>query len=312
MTYTRPAASAKGPARGHTVSSARACTHALRAGGDEHWTAVLPRGRAALELGGLAQDRIRDSSKSPAGAASPGSGVQRYVEDRPTAEARAPNATCRPHGTAGGLGRVDRLDEPTAELSSLTTRPGVISRGPTTSGVPRASPRTRSRTRGTLRRDCHLVELHHLPSGRVVAWRHTDEAAPGTCGRGGGDRRRTSPTPRRAWRPGTPATAAFLSPPGPTARGAGTCGARSAGQAISPRPRAVGRLAAMPFRRAWRASTRLPGSTVCRADASERAPLGGRNGPTRAARMRPVRLPPRVCEGRTSRALDGGPVRRFR
>jgi hypothetical protein len=27
-----------------------------------------------------------------------------------------------------------------------------------------------------LRRDCHRVELHHLPSGQVLAWEHTDES----------------------------------------------------------------------------------------------------------------------------------------
>jgi RecB family exonuclease len=27
-----------------------------------------------------------------------------------------------------------------------------------------------------LRRDCHRVELHHLPSGQVLAWDHTDES----------------------------------------------------------------------------------------------------------------------------------------
>ena len=29
-----------------------------------------------------------------------------------------------------------------------------------------------------LRRDCRRVELHHLPSGQVLAWEHTDESAP--------------------------------------------------------------------------------------------------------------------------------------
>ncbi|HVQ96822.1 MAG TPA: PD-(D/E)XK nuclease family protein [Mycobacteriales bacterium] len=28
----------------------------------------------------------------------------------------------------------------------------------------------------TLRRPCHQVELHHLPTGQVVTWRHTDES----------------------------------------------------------------------------------------------------------------------------------------
>jgi hypothetical protein len=28
----------------------------------------------------------------------------------------------------------------------------------------------------SLRRDCTQVELHHLPSGRVIAWQHTSES----------------------------------------------------------------------------------------------------------------------------------------
>ena len=31
-----------------------------------------------------------------------------------------------------------------------------------------------------LRRPCHRVELHHLPSGEVLAWSHTDQLRPGT------------------------------------------------------------------------------------------------------------------------------------
>jgi RecB family exonuclease len=31
-------------------------------------------------------------------------------------------------------------------------------------------------TRRTLRRDCRRVELHHLPTGRVAAFEHTDES----------------------------------------------------------------------------------------------------------------------------------------
>jgi putative RecB family exonuclease len=34
-----------------------------------------------------------------------------------------------------------------------------------------------------LRRPCHRVELHHLPTGEVVAWSHTDESLARHLGR---------------------------------------------------------------------------------------------------------------------------------
>jgi putative RecB family exonuclease len=58
-----------------------------------------------------------------------------------------------------------------------------------------------------LRRDCHRVELHHLPSGQVLAWEHTDESlqrhlrraeeVAGECA--DADERMRSPLPREKY-----------------------------------------------------------------------------------------------------------------
>jgi hypothetical protein len=37
-----------------------------------------------------------------------------------------------------------------------------------------------------LRRDCHRVELHHLPTGEVLAWTHTPESLARHLGRAEG------------------------------------------------------------------------------------------------------------------------------
>ena len=49
----------------------------------------------------------------------------------------------------------------------------------------------------TLRRPCRRVELHHLPTGRVAAWEHTEESLARHVGRAVGHRRRHRARGRR-------------------------------------------------------------------------------------------------------------------
>ena len=73
-------------------------------------------------------------------------------------------------------GRVDRLDDRDGELVVVDYKTG---RRPLTTDDARGSMALAiyAITAGrTLRRPCHKVELHYLPTGEVIAWEHTDES----------------------------------------------------------------------------------------------------------------------------------------
>ncbi|OLT12704.1 recombinase RecB [Pseudonocardia sp. CNS-139] len=71
-------------------------------------------------------------------------------------------------------GRVDRIDRRGAELVVVDYKTGR--RRPTAedAGRSRALALYAIATERTLRRRCRQVELHHLPSGEVLAWEHDD------------------------------------------------------------------------------------------------------------------------------------------
>ncbi|WP_232660425.1 RecB family exonuclease [Pseudonocardia sp. TRM90224] len=106
-------------------------------------------------------------------------------------------------------GRVDRIDRRGAELVVVDYKTG---RKPTDDDARRAPALAlyAVATERTLRRTCRQVELHHVPSGTVAAWRHDDaslrahvQAAEATAGEiaeaaaeleAGGDADRLFPT----------------------------------------------------------------------------------------------------------------------
>ncbi|MGH3937503.1 MAG: RecB family exonuclease [Pseudonocardiaceae bacterium] len=73
-------------------------------------------------------------------------------------------------------GRVDRIDERGGELVVVDYKTG---RQELTDDDARGSQALALYTvaaRRTLRRECHRVELHHLPTGTVAGWEHTEES----------------------------------------------------------------------------------------------------------------------------------------
>ncbi|WP_243722950.1 PD-(D/E)XK nuclease family protein [Actinomadura sp. 7K507] len=73
-------------------------------------------------------------------------------------------------------GRIDRLDARGGELAVVDYKTG---RRPLTSDDARGSLALAIyavASSRVLRRPCHRVELHHLPSGEVAAWDHTDDS----------------------------------------------------------------------------------------------------------------------------------------
>ena len=99
-------------------------------------------------------------------------------------------------------GRIDRLDAPAAaawradgtELVVVDYKTGRHCWHVTTRAARWRSRCTRSPPARALRRDCRRVELHHLPSGQVLAWEHTDETLARHCA---GPRRSPPSAPRR-------------------------------------------------------------------------------------------------------------------
>ncbi len=81
-----------------------------------------------------------------------------------------------PVGKIVAEGRVDRIDERDGEVVIVDYKTG---RSALTTDDARGSQALALyvlAARRTLRRPCTRVELHHLPSGTVAAWEHTDES----------------------------------------------------------------------------------------------------------------------------------------
>jgi RecB family exonuclease len=81
-----------------------------------------------------------------------------------------------PAGTIIAEGRVDRIDERDGELVIIDYKTGR--HGLSTDDVrgSQALALYVLAARRTLRRPCVRVELHHLPTGEVHGWEHTDES----------------------------------------------------------------------------------------------------------------------------------------
>src|SRR5690606_10585407 len=69
-------------------------------------------------------------------------------------------------------GRVDRIDRRGAELVVVDYKTGKRTPTPADAAASQALALYAVAVERTLRRTCVQVELHHLPSGTVAAWRH--------------------------------------------------------------------------------------------------------------------------------------------
>ncbi|MFL6142359.1 MAG: RecB family exonuclease [Labedaea sp.] len=81
-----------------------------------------------------------------------------------------------PAGTIVAEGRVDRIDERGDELVIVDYKTGRFGLGADDARGSQALALYVIAARRTLRRPCRRVELHHLPTGSVVAWEHTEES----------------------------------------------------------------------------------------------------------------------------------------
>ena len=123
-------------------------------------------------------DGFRDDQQSARWRAVAAAWAQRYVADldarhEPLGVERTVSTT-----TAGLAvsGRVDRIDERGAELVVVDYKTGRRELSADDARGSSALALYVLAARRTLRRACRRVELHHVPSGTVAAFEHTDES----------------------------------------------------------------------------------------------------------------------------------------
>jgi len=142
-----------------------------------------PEAAGALLDAGWLTDGYRDDAQSAAWQDRARSMVQQYVATLdPADEPRGVERTVATRTEHLALsGRVDRIDERLGpdgrtELVIVDYKTG---RRPLTEDDARSSLALAMyvlAARRTLRADCRRVELHHLPSGTIAAWEHSQEA----------------------------------------------------------------------------------------------------------------------------------------
>lgn len=81
-----------------------------------------------------------------------------------------------PAGSIIAEGRVDRIDQRGDELVVVDYKTGRRALSTADARDSRALALYAIGTRKTLRRSCRRVELHHLPTGSVVSWEHTEDS----------------------------------------------------------------------------------------------------------------------------------------
>jgi putative RecB family exonuclease len=177
MTYVDRPAPVKGPPWAHTSLGA-AVHNALRA-----WWA-LPRERRTPEVartllrGAWIADGYRDREQQAEAAERAIGWLESYLDGvDPDAEPIGVERTVATKTDALAFsGRIDRLDDRDGELVVVDYKTG---RAELTADDARGSAALALyalATSNTMRRSCRKVELHHLPSGTVHTWEHTDES----------------------------------------------------------------------------------------------------------------------------------------
>lgn len=141
-------------------------------------SARTPEAAARLLDAGWLTEGFRDEQQSASWRQRAGDMVRRYARTldprrEPIGVERTLGARTRRLALSG---RVDRLDDRDGELVVVDYKTG---RRPSTVDDARGSAALALyavAAGSTLRRPCHQVELHHVPTGEVVSWRHTQES----------------------------------------------------------------------------------------------------------------------------------------
>lgn len=177
MTYLDRPPPPKGPPWAH--NSLGASVHNALAG----WWRLpaaerSPSAAVRLLCSGWLTDGYRDPAQSAAARAQAVVMVERYVQrldpyDEPVGVERVVATRTE---TVALSGRVDRIDQRGDELVIVDYKTGrhVLTADDARGSLALAAYAMAAER--TLRRHCRTVELHHLPTGDVVIWRHSDDS----------------------------------------------------------------------------------------------------------------------------------------
>ena len=145
---------------------------------------VRPRPGGALLVSGWLTDGFRDDRQLLDARDRSREQVERYLADvDPDDEPIGVERTVAVRTARAALwGRVDRIDDRPGEgivVVDYKTGRSVLTVDDARTSLALAV--YAAAAARTLRRPCTRVELHHLPTGDVVAWEHTEESLAGTC-----------------------------------------------------------------------------------------------------------------------------------
>ena len=123
-------------------------------------------------------DGFRDEAQSASWRRTARAWVEHYLaetdaDDEPVGVERTIAATTKRLAVSG---RVDRIDDRGGELVIVDYKTGRKQLTEDDARGSQALALYALGARRTLRRECRRVELHHLPTGDVAAWEHTDES----------------------------------------------------------------------------------------------------------------------------------------
>jgi putative RecB family exonuclease len=156
---------------------------------------LLPRSRRSPEAGARLVEHnwqpgsaggFRDDAQSVQWRDVAAGWVRQYLDEQVDAddEPVAVERTVATGSTRLAIsGRVDRIDERAGELVVVDYKTGRSMLDDDDARGSQALALYVLGVRRTLRRKCRRVELHHLPSGRVAAFEHTDESLAGHVAR---------------------------------------------------------------------------------------------------------------------------------
>jgi RecB family exonuclease len=152
--------------------------NALRAWWDLPRERRTPAAAVALLRSGWLTEGYRDAEQSTATLARASAWVEAYVaeldpDDEPIGLERT---VATRTDTLAVSGRIDRLDDRDGELVVVDYKTGRSALSTDDTRGSQALALYAVAAGRTLRRPCHTVELHHLPTGTVHAFTHTEES----------------------------------------------------------------------------------------------------------------------------------------
>jgi hypothetical protein len=184
FTYLDRPSPARGPAWAH--NSVGAAAHLALA---RYWDLPMPRRTGSAARGLLEQawspDGFSDAAQAERWKGWTGDMVSSYadalvaLQDPPGVERTVAFKT----GSLAVSGRIDRVDRRGGELVVVDYKTGRSALSEDDARGSLALALYVLGVRRTFRRACSQVELHHLPTGRVLAWEHTEASLERHVGR---------------------------------------------------------------------------------------------------------------------------------